>query len=115
MNTKTLKTSCCIVTAALFVSGCENLSPEGNAAVAGTVSGIGAGALARGLGANTGESAAIGLATGAVVAATVYIIAKHQATERQRRIAQERARVAAARIEAQRKRAEASHVSVKKK
>jgi len=115
MNAKTLKTSCCIVTATLFVTGCENLSPGGNAAVAGVASGIGAGALARGLGASSGDSAAIGLATGAIVAATVYIIAKHQATERQRRIAEERARVAAARMEAQRRRAVASKAPVKKK
>jgi hypothetical protein len=39
---------------------------------------------------------------GAVVAFTAYVIAKHQATERQRRIAEERARVAYRRLVAQR-------------
>jgi len=115
MNTKTIKSSCCAVTASLLFSGCSSLSPEGNAAVAGVIGGVGAGALARGLGASSGESAAIGLATGAVVAATVYIIAKHQATERQRRVAEQNARIAAARIESQRRRAVAGKSPAKRK
>ncbi len=102
MNMNTIKLTACAATAALFVSGCENLSPGENAAIFGGLSGVGAGAIARNAGASTGESIAIGAVTGAVVAVTVYIIAKHQATERQREVAEERARVAAARMENQR-------------
>ena len=40
---------------------------------------------------------------GAVVAAVTYVIAKHQATERQHRIAEERAQRAYARMSAERK------------
>jgi hypothetical protein len=115
MNAKILKSSCCVVATSLLFAGCSGMSPEGNAALAGVVSGVGAGSLARGLGASRGESAAIGLATGAVVATTVYIIAKRQASERQRRIAEERGRAAAARLEAQRRNAVASRKPVKKK
>ena len=91
------------------------MSPEGNAALAGAFSGIGAGSIASRLGARSGEAAAIGLATGAVVAVTVYIIAKHRATERQRQIAEDRARVAAARMESQRRKAVAAKAPVRKK
>jgi hypothetical protein len=115
MNTKAIKTSCCILSVSVFFSGCESMSPEGNAALAGTLGGIGAGSLARGFGASRGEAAAIGVATAAVVAVTVYVIAKRQATERQRRVAEERARVAAARLESQRKRAIANKTPVTKK
>ena len=115
MKTKTIKLCCCTLAASLSFTGCETMSPEGNAALAGTFSGIGAGALANGLGARSGDAAAIGLATGAVVGITVYIIAKHQATERQRQVAQERARIAAARMESQRRRTASSHSAPKKK
>jgi hypothetical protein len=115
MNAKILKSSCCVIVTSLLFTGCAGVSPEGNAAIAGVVSGIGAGSLARGLGASGGESAAIGLATGAVIAATVYVIAKHQATERQRRVAEERGRVAAANRESQRRKAAASKSPAKKK
>ena len=115
MNANILKSSCCVVAASVLFTGCSGMSPEGNAALAGVVGGVGAGSLARGLGASSGESAAIGLATGAVVATTVYIIAKRQATERQRRIAEERGRAAAARMEAQRRNAVASNKPARKK
>lgn len=101
MKNPTIKASACIATVALFVTGCENLSPGANAALFGGLSGVGAGSIARSAGASTGQSLAIGAVTGVVVAATVYIIAKHQATERQRVVAEERARIAAARIERQ--------------
>lgn len=52
---------------------------------------------------STAESIATGAAVGAVVAATTYIIAKHQATERQRRIAEQRARVYYGRLSSARK------------
>ena len=81
--------------ARLFIkTGSDNLSPQANVAEFVTREGIIAGGLARAGGASTGEAAAIGLATGAVVGVTAYIVAKHQATERQRRYAEERARLA---------------------
>ena len=70
------------------------MTPGENAAIFGSLGGAAAGGIARAAGASTGESIAIGVASGAIIAATTYIIAKHQATERQRRIAEERARIA---------------------
>ena len=77
----------------MTVAGCSNMSPGENAAVFGSAGGVLAGGIARAAGASTGESIAIGVASGAVIAATTYIIAKHQASERQRRVAEERARI----------------------
>ncbi len=91
MKPRTIRTIALATTIAL--AGCENMTPGENAAVFGSGAGILAGGIARAAGASTGESIAIGLATGAVVGMTTYIIAKHQATERQRRIAAQRAQV----------------------
>jgi len=93
MNTGTIKTIALSTTIALFAAGCENMSPGENAAVFGSIAGVTGAGIARAAGASRGESLAIGAASGAVVALTAYIIAKHQATERQRRLAEERARV----------------------
>lgn len=78
--------------AALSVAGCSNMTPGENAAVFGTGAAIAGGAIARAAGLGVGESIAIGAASGAIVAATTYIIAKRKATERQRQIAEARAR-----------------------
>lgn len=93
MKNGTLKSVALATSIALFASGCETMTPGENAAVFGGVAGLAAGGIARAAGASTAESFAIGAATGAVVAVTTYIIAKHQATERQRRIAEQRAKV----------------------
>jgi len=47
---------------------------------------------------STGEALATGAAVGAVVAVTTYIVAKHQADERQRQVAAQRGRIASRRI-----------------
>lgn len=107
MNTGTLKTVALATSIAMLVSGCADLTPGENAGVFGGSAALLAGGIARAAGASTGEALAIGAATGAVVAITAYVIAKHQATERQRRIAQERARVYVGRVVAHQRREEA--------
>jgi hypothetical protein len=94
MNALLIKSSASALVAGLLFTGCENLSPAGNGALYGAGAGALAGGLARAAGASGTEAVAIGLATGAVVGITAYVIAKHNATERQRRIAEERARLA---------------------
>jgi hypothetical protein len=103
MNRVTISLASLSASAAIFATGCENLSPGENAAVFGSMTGVAAGSIARAAGASTGESVAIGAVAGAVAAATAYIIAKHQATERQRKIAEQRARVYYGRLSSQRK------------
>jgi predicted lipid-binding transport protein (Tim44 family) len=103
MNSGLIKSSSAVLVAGLLLTGCENMSPGANGAVFGTGAGILAGGLARAAGASPSEAVAIGLATGAVVGVTAYVIAKHKATERQRRYAEERARLAYENASAQRK------------
>ncbi len=109
MNSRTKPIIALTTSIALLVAGCENMTPGENAAVFGGGAGILAGSLARAAGMSTGESVAVGLAAGAVVGMTTYIIAKHQATERQRKIAEQRARVYYGRLAPQKK------VALKKK
>ena len=103
MNSRTTPAIALTTSLALLVAGCENMTPGENAAVFGSGAGILAGGLARAAGMSTGESIAIGAATGAVVGMTAYIIAKHQASERQRKIAEQRARVYYGRLSPEKK------------
>jgi hypothetical protein len=103
MKISMLKTSSVMAAASLLATGCSDLTPLENAGVFGATSGAAAGGIASASGASAGESVAIGAATGAVVAAVTYVIAKHQATERQHQIAEERARRAYAEMSAKRK------------
>ena len=100
MQSRMLRSAAVVTITALAAAGCENLSPGENAAAFGGGAAVLAGSFARAAGMSTAESFAVGAATGAVVAATVYVISKHQATERQRKIAEERAQAAYARIAA---------------
>jgi hypothetical protein len=103
MNAASLRPVALITAAALATSGCAELTPAENAGVFGSISGVAAGSIARAAGMSTAESIATGAAVGAVVAVTTYVIAKHQASVRQRKIAEDRARAAYARIQAQRR------------
>jgi hypothetical protein len=103
MNAGLIKSSSAVLVAGLLLTGCENMSPETNGVVFGTGAGILAGGLASAAGASPSEAVAIGLATGAVAGVTAYVIAKHKATERQRRYAEERARLAYENASAQRR------------
>jgi hypothetical protein len=103
MKRATLRSTAAVAAATLLTASCENLSPGENAAVFGSLGGAAAGAIARGAGLSSAESLATGAAVGAVIAATTYIIAKHQATERQRRIAEQRARIYYGRLSQEKK------------
>lgn len=103
-----------ITIAALGFSGCSDLPPDqpgmfaNNGAVAG-------GNMARAGGTVSAESQAGGFSSGAMVTATVNVIQKYQATEHQRRVAQERARTAVKRIQVQQDRAAAAASKAGKK
>lgn len=100
MNPKLLQTSAAVLTLAVFFSACENLTPGESAAVFGTAAGLATGIPLIASGVN--PNIAIPVTAGAIAVAAVgaYIIAKHQASERQRKIAEERARLYLARQEA---------------
>ncbi|HEY2342551.1 MAG TPA: hypothetical protein VGH90_05965 [Chthoniobacteraceae bacterium] len=100
MQIGALRSTVLVTTIALAAASCENMTPGQNAAVFGGAAALTAGTIARAAGMSSAESFATGAAVGAVVAATAYVIAKHQASERQRRVAEERARIAYARLKA---------------
>ncbi len=103
MNRASITIASLSASAGIFVTGCENMTPGQNAAAFGGAAAILGGTIAHAAGASTGQSIAIGAVAGAVVAATAYVIAKHQATERQRRLAEQRARVYYGRMSAQKR------------
>ncbi len=103
MKPRTLQATVLLATISIGFVGCENLSPGENAAVFGGASAVAASTIARAAGMNTAGALATGAAVGAVVAATTYVIAKHQASERQRALAEQRARVYYARLSTQKK------------
>jgi type II secretory pathway pseudopilin PulG len=105
MNPKLLQASAAVLSLAIFSSACENLTPGENAAVFGTAAGLATGIPLFASGVN--PNVAIPVTAGAVAVAAVgaYIIAKQQATERQRQIAEQRARLYLARQEAARQEA----------
>jgi len=111
MRIVTLKTSS-LLAAVSIVVGCADLTPLQNAGIFGAAGGATAGGIARATGASTGQSVAIGAATGAAIAAVTYIIAKHQATERQQRIANERAQRAYAERKSQLKARRTRYIAV---
>ncbi len=92
MNPRLFRGSALLALISLTFSGCSNLSPGENAGLFGAVGGAAAGGIARAAGMNTAGAVATGIAAGAIIGATVYVITKRQATERQRQIAEQRAR-----------------------
>jgi hypothetical protein len=103
MNQTVIRISAAALLGALGLAGCENMSPQTTGVVAGTSAGILAGSLAKVAGASNTTAVAIGLGTGAAVGVMAFVIAKHEATERQRRYAEEQARLAYERMSAQQK------------
>ncbi len=84
-------------------SWCSDMTSGENAGVAGILGGSAVGGIARASGMSTGQAAVTGAAAGALIGTVTYIIAKREATERQQRIAEERARLAYAQMSAERK------------
>ncbi len=110
MKPKLLQTSAAIVAVGIFAAACENLTPGENAAVFGTAAGLATGIPLVASGVNPNIAIPVTAGAVAVAAVSAYVIAKHQASERQRKIAEQRARLYMARQEAARK-APASQVS----
>lgn len=103
MHSLTIKATALLTATSFAFCGCADLTPGENAAVFGGLGALAGGRLARAAGLSTGQSIAAGVAVGALVAVTTYIIAKRRASERQRRIAEQRARVYYGRLTPQKK------------
>jgi len=88
-----------LTSVALFTSACENLTPGENAGVFGAAAGLATGIPLAVAGVDPAITIPVTAGAVAVAAASAYVISKHQATERQRKIAEQRARLYLARQE----------------
>lgn len=86
---------------ALFTTACENLTPGENAGLFGAAAGLATGIPLAVAGVDPSITIPVTAGAVAVAAASAYIISKQQATERQRKIAEQRARLYMARREQQ--------------
>ena len=113
MKSSVLNVSAFSVSAILLFSGCEGLTPGESAAAIGTSAGVAAGAIGAAAGLNTGEAAGLGAGVGLLAAGITYAIAKHEATERQRQVAEENARRAYARHRAALRKRRVRYIAVR--
>ena len=117
MKAATLKTVACSLSAAVLFSGCEGMTPGESAGTLGSLAGIAAGAGAAAAGVRPGQAAAIGLGVGAAVAAITYVVARHEANEQQRRVAEANARraeaIRARRLAARKERKQTRYIAVR--
>jgi hypothetical protein len=93
MNSKVFPATVASVCLAMTSTSCENLTPGENAAVFGTGAGLATGIPLAAAGVDSRIAVPAALGAAALAAGVSYVIAKHQATERQRKIAEQRARI----------------------
>lgn len=86
---------------ALLTTACENLTPGENAGVFGAAAGLATGIPLAAAGVDPAITIPVTAGAVAVAAAGAYIISKQQATERQRKVAEQRAKLYMARLEKQ--------------
>jgi hypothetical protein len=113
MNAKLLQSSAAVLSLAVFTSACENLSPGENAAVFGTAAGLATAIPLAAAGVDSRITVPVSLGAAALAAGGAYVIAKEQASARQRKIAEQRAKLYLAEQKAKEKKA-AQTASAKK-
>jgi len=101
-NTSPLVTTAFVISALSF-SGCSNLTPGENAGVFGGVAGAATGIALGASGVPSYVTVPVAIGAGAVVATTAYVIAKYQATAEQEKIAEQRAKLYYAQLDAEKK------------
>jgi hypothetical protein len=98
---KTRKFAAAVAGLALLTTACENLTPGENAGVFGAAAGLATGIPLAAAGVDPAITIPVTAGAAVVAAGAAYIISKEQATERQRKIAEQRARIYMARAEKQ--------------
>ena len=111
MLMRTLST--CLLVAALASTGCSNLTPGENAAIAAGVVGTATGVALGASGVNSGITIPVALGAAALAAGGTYLYAKNRATIDQRRIAEARARLYYARLDEQQQAQTGRYLAVK--
>ncbi|MCK9588959.1 MAG: hypothetical protein WC076_11210 [Terrimicrobiaceae bacterium] len=94
---KTKQLAAAVTGVAIFTTACENLSPGENAGLFGAAAGLATGIPLAVAGVDPAITIPVTAGAVAIAAASAYIISKQQATERQRKIAEQRARIYLAR------------------
>jgi len=95
------KLAAAVTGVAIFTTACENLTPGENAGVFGAAAGLATGIPLAAAGVDPSITIPVTVGAAAAAAVTAYVISKQQATERQRKIAEQRARLFMARREKQ--------------
>ena len=111
-NLQFVKVLASVLSLALFTSACENLTPGENAGLFGGIAAVAVGVPLACAGVDPRIAIPVTVGVSALAAGASYVIAQHQATERQRKIAEQNARIyMARRAEAQRVAARSSSSS----
>jgi len=92
-----------VLLSAIGFSGCSNLTPGENAGVFGGLAGAATGIALGASGVPSYVTIPVAIGAGALVASTAYVIAKHQASVEQQKIAEQRARLYYAQLDAEQK------------
>lgn len=111
MTPRLIKVTAAAASLAVFTSACENMTPGENAAVFGGVAALAVGIPLAVCGVDPSITIPVTMGAAALAAGSAYIIAKHQATERQRKIAEQRARLYMAKRNAETKKTASSSSS----
>ena len=106
-NFRFVKITASVVCLAVFTSACENMTPGENAAMFGGITALAVGIPLACAGVNPNIVIPVTAGAAALAAGVSYVVAKHQATERQRQVAEQRARLYMA------QRAEATRIAAK--
>jgi len=114
MNQRFIPITSIVTCVALFTTSCENLTPGENAAVFSTVTALAVGIPLAAVGVDPRIAVPVTLGAMALAGVGAYVISKHQATQRQRRIAEQRARLYLAERAAQKRKASSSSSSSSK-
>lgn len=103
MKTLTKIGSCVVAVSLVSFSSCSNLTPGENAAIFGGVVGSATGIALGASGVGSAITIPTAIGAGVVAGSVAYVVAKHQATKEQERIAEERARLYYAQLDAEKK------------
>lgn len=105
MNALKLRVTGFALVASVAATGCSNLTPGENAGVFGTVAGAATGIALGASGVPSYITVPVAVGAGALTGVAAYVIAKHQADQEQRKIAEARARTYYAKLDAEQKEA----------
>ena len=113
MNRNIFRLTALSLSTAVVFSGCEGMTPGESGATVGATTGVIAGAIGAAAGLRTSQAVALGAGVGALAGVITYAVAKHQADERQREVAEENARRAYAAHQAELRRKHVRYIAVR--